>query len=154
TALAALTRARDTFAERGQALEAAKCEADMADAYRELNLHPEAQGAYERAIGQFEALSIGYERARAEWGRAGVLLNSGQLEQAAIGLERAATLFRAQKNRLRQAVVQLTRAHLFRRQGQTEEARQEAQQAAGRLSRVGSRAWAAEARFLLAEMAF
>ena len=150
--VAAFQRAREEFARNGLPLETAKCDADMAEAYRELNLHPEALEAYARAIDAPEALPLDYERARAEMGRAAVLLATGQTADAQVGLERAASLFRTQRNRAQIARVRLQQAHLLRQNGQTDLARTEARRAQAALRRYGLRGWAAEASFLLAEL--
>ena len=57
----------------------------MADAYRELNLHPEALAAYESAIRHFATVSVDYERARAEMGRASVLAALSRTDEALEG---------------------------------------------------------------------
>ena len=152
-AVAALSRAREEFTQRGQMLETAKCDADLADAYRELNLHPEALAAYGRAIAEMEGHAIDYERARAELGRASVWMMMAQTEEALAGLERAESLFRGHRNTTQLAHVRLLRAHLLRGQGDITSAHNEAQHAAKALQRRRLYGWAAEARFLLADMA-
>lgn len=64
-----ILRVRGDHSGAVDVLETAKCDADMAEAYRELNLHREALEAYTRAIQEFETLKVDYERARAEPGR-------------------------------------------------------------------------------------
>src|SRR5262249_32457538 len=72
-ALASLTRAHQEFVERRRDLEAARCDIDTAEAYRALNLYPEALECAERAITVLDNLTVDYDRARAELGRAAVL---------------------------------------------------------------------------------
>lgn len=151
-ALAALMRARQIFTAHGQALETAKCDSDLADVYRALNLYPEALEHYEQAIQIFERLPVEYERARAEIGRAMVRMAVDQPEDAFASLECADTIFRAQKNRLQRAHVLLVHAYLLRSVGRTAEACAVADTAARVLSRKRLHGWAAEARFLLADV--
>lgn len=147
-AIAALTRARDEFMARGQSLEAAKCDADMADSYYELNLYPEALECYDRAVSELEALGIDYERARAETGRATVLMRIQRNADALEALERATKLFHSHRNRARLAHVGLLKSCLLQQEGKTEEAQTEIRRAAATLRRKGRHGWAAEARFL------
>jgi len=152
-ALASLTRARQAFEARNQTLEAAKCDADMADAYRDLNLFPEALECYERAIRVFEAIPLDYERGRAELGRAAVLVAAARQDEALAALEQADAIFRAQKNALQRAHVRLMRAYQLRSSGQNTEACAQARRATRALRRGGLGGWAAEARFLTADIA-
>ncbi len=152
-ALAAYTRARQEFSARRQALETAKCDAEMADAYRELNLWPEALECYQRAIPAFARLPLDYERARAELGLAAVLAAQDRTEEAFTALDRAGSIFRAQKNGLQRAYVRLRRAALFHAAGRNAETVTEAGAAARTLANGGLHGWAAEARFLAADIA-
>ena len=152
-AVSSLTQARREFLERGRETEAARCAIDLGEAYRALNLFPEARECYTQAIPVLERLSVDYDRARAEMGLAATLTASGQREQAAESLLRADIIFRSQKNALQVAHVRLIRAYLLHAGGQKEAAGQEAQAAANAFTRSRLPGWAAEARFLLTEMA-
>jgi tetratricopeptide (TPR) repeat protein len=151
-ALVAQARARQEFTAHGLQVETAQCDADMADVYRELNLLPEALEAYERAITVLERIPLNYECARAEMGRAAVLMISDRVDDAFAALQHADRIFRAEKNALQRAHVRLIRANMLQAIGCSAEARTEARRAARVLARSGLHGKAAEARFLLAEI--
>ena len=152
-AVSALTQARQEFQQRGRESEAARCAIDLGEAYRALNLFPEARECYVQAIPVLERLSVDYDRARAEMGLAATLMASGEQAKAAESLDRADLIFRKQKNALQVAHVRLIRAYLLHAGGQQEAAGQEAKAAASAFTRNRLPGWAAEARFLPAEMA-
>ena len=81
-ALDCLERSRRRYAALGMPHELAIAEQELADAYLELNMLPEAVAIYERVAPRFAELGMPGERARAlaYHGRAAVLL--GQLDQA------------------------------------------------------------------------
>jgi CHAT domain-containing protein len=152
-ALAALTRARREFDATDRPVALAQCDLDIATVYRALNLDPEALEFYARAIRTFESHSVDYDRARAEMGRAAVLLRVGQVAEAEAALAYADSVFRTQRNRLQRAHVRLMRATLLRERGDRAAACMEARRAARGFARGGVPDWAAEARFLLADVA-
>ncbi|MEZ4664728.1 MAG: CHAT domain-containing tetratricopeptide repeat protein [Caldilineaceae bacterium] len=71
----------------------------MADAYRMLNLYPEALTAYREAEAGFEKSNLIYERAMALWGMGSTLAAQNQLAQANAPLAQAAALFQEAGNR-------------------------------------------------------
>ena len=152
-ALAALTQARSEFQKRNREPEAARCAIDLGEVYRALNLFPEALECYESATVVLERLEVDYDRARAELGRAASRLALGQRQEAETSLLRADRIFRRQKNALQVAHVHLIRAYLRRAEGEEDAARRHAGSAARTFARNRLMGLAAEARFLLAEMA-
>ena len=148
-ALSALTRAFDTLSAAGRLHEAGRGAIDRGDAYRTLNLHTEALRDYEFASGTFEALQSDYDHARAETGRAAILLTMGRSQEARNALDSAEALFRAQRNAPMLAQIQLLRAA----SGVTDEARAAAGRAARIFARAGLKGWAAEARLIAATSA-
>ena len=151
-ALATLTRAFRAFVESRQDVEAVKCDADRAEAYRELRLDAEALECYERALPVLQKFGLTYEQGRALVGSASVLARMRRYEEAHHALDAAEILFQSQRNRMRQAHLCLVRAELFRAQGETENASAEATKAAKGFARRHP-GYAAEARFLMAEAA-
>ncbi|MEZ4711003.1 MAG: CHAT domain-containing tetratricopeptide repeat protein [Caldilineaceae bacterium] len=78
----------------------------MADAYRMLNLYPEALTAYREAEAGFQQSNLIYERAMALWGMGSTLAAQNQLAPANAPLAQAAALFREAGNRpLRSGVL-------------------------------------------------
>lgn len=111
-ALDYLERARRKYAEMGMPHESAVSELEIADAYLELNLGPEAAEFYERVTPMFAKLSMRAEQALAlaHHGRASIL--SGQMETAQRLLKEARKLYAAEGNALGEAMVALTMAQL------------------------------------------
>ncbi|MCB0084718.1 MAG: tetratricopeptide repeat protein, partial [Caldilineaceae bacterium] len=70
----------------------------MADAYRMLNLYPEALATYSEAEAGFAQTNLSYEQALALWGMGSTLTAQNQLAPAADHLARAAALFSAAGN--------------------------------------------------------
>ena len=87
-------------------------EKQLADAYLELRLLPEALALFDLALTRFKALNVPDEQAwtLAQRGRAQALLSHP--ERAAESFESAAELFAAQGNRVGEAAVTLARAEL------------------------------------------
>jgi CHAT domain-containing protein len=152
-ALGTQLRVRGQFAQLGQEVETAKADADLGAIYRALNLYPEALECYGRALETLQRLGVDDESARTGVGYAGVLMVLERAEEAFAALERAEAIFRRQKNRLQLAHVRLMRAYLLRSVGQSEAACVEARAATAGLARCGLAGWAAEARYLLADVA-
>jgi CHAT domain-containing protein len=151
-ALACFHRARQAFEARGQVIETAKADLDLGDIYRNLNLLPEALERYDQALAVFHARGLPYENARATMGRAAVLAAQGQTDEALEGLRGADAHFAAQGNRPQRAYAGLLRASILASTDQAEAAREEAGPAAAVFSRAGLHGWAAEARFIPAEL--
>ncbi|HEY0545057.1 MAG TPA: CHAT domain-containing protein [Pyrinomonadaceae bacterium] len=116
-ALDYLERARRKYAEMRMPHESAVSELEIADAYLELNLGPEAAEFYERVTPMFAELSMRAEQALAlaHHGRAAILL--GQMTQAQQLLTEARKLYAAEGNALGEAMVALTMAQLHHATG-------------------------------------
>ena len=116
-ALDYLERSRGRYASMGMEPQSAAAQNDIADAYLELNLVPEALQIYRRVIPKFEQLGMQAEEARAAayCGRALVQLN--EIAEAQTYLAKAHKLFSAEQNEVGAAVVKLTQANLHYRQG-------------------------------------
>lgn len=111
-ALSGFERARRAFESLGLAQHLAIAEKQLADAYLELRLLPEALSLYEGLLARFDALDMPDDQAwtLAQQGRA--LALSGQTSVAAQRFERAAALFTAQGSDVGAAGVALARAEL------------------------------------------
>ncbi len=148
-ALHLMAQARQEFVRRNMEVETAKCEADMADVYRDLNLFPEALERYQCAIALFERLSLSYELARAEHGHAEILFALERVEEAFAALERAERGFLQQKNKIQLAGILITRARFLRYVGNNESACQVAGKALRALRKQNLGGWAAEAAYII-----
>ena len=151
-ALAALTRAGRVFVEQGQEIEAAKCDADRAEIYRELHLDAEALECFDRALPVLQSAGLTYEQARAQVGAAASLARSGRYTEGYDTLQSAEEIFRALTNSVQTAYVHLVRAALLHAEGRNAEAAEAAQTAARGFARRHA-GLAAEARFLILEAA-
>lgn len=111
-ALAGFERARAAYERLAMPQHLAIAEKQLADAYLELRLLPEAEALYAQAVPQFEALDMPDDKAwaLAQWGRA--LALAGQAGAAAARLAQAQALFDTQANGAGQAAVALARAEL------------------------------------------
>lgn len=106
-ALAGLVRARAAFERIGVDHYLTEVERDLADAYLDLNLLPEALAIYDRLIHRMQAQDNGatlpwliLQRARAE-------ARAGQAQRSAEGLRKAGELFAAQAHPAGQALARL-----------------------------------------------
>ncbi len=101
----------------GMPHESATVELELADAYLEVNLAPEAGAIYARLVPTFAELGMRAEQARAlaNHGRACLLL--GQIDEARSLLTEARARYAAEGNAVGEAVVTLTEAQLDHRQG-------------------------------------
>ncbi len=117
-ALDYLERSRRRYAALDMPHESAIAEQEVADAYLELNLAPEALALYERLAGTFGELGMRSEQARtlAHLGRALLLL--GRIPQARDSLEAARELYASEDNIVGAAVVRLAEAQLHYQQGE------------------------------------
>ena len=111
-ALNYLERARRKYVQLDLPHLAASTEQEIADAYLELNLAPEAAEIYERVAKDFERLGMRAEAARAlaYHGRARVILE--QFDDAASLLRQARELYVAEGNELGAAMVLLVETQL------------------------------------------
>jgi CHAT domain-containing protein len=109
-ALAYLEQSRRRYADLAMPHESAVAEQELADAYLELNLAPEAAAIYERITGTFAELGMRAEQARAllNHGRACMLL--GRLDDAPALLREARELYIAEGNTVGAALVTLVEA--------------------------------------------
>ncbi|MDQ3702547.1 MAG: CHAT domain-containing tetratricopeptide repeat protein [Chloroflexota bacterium] len=144
-ALDYLERSRRRYVALGMAHKSALTELDLADAYLELNLAPEAASIYARVIPIFADSGLRAEQARAlaHLARAALLL--GQARQAREYLEQATSLYAAEGNVVGAAMVTLIEAQLLHAEGDDAGAATLAAQAEGPLATAG--AWG---RLLLA----
>lgn len=111
-ALDYLERSRRRYAALDMPHESAIAEQELADAYLELNLAPEAAAIYTRVIATFAELGMRAEQARARLndGRARLLL--GQIDAARVSLAEAHRLYAEEGNPAGSALVTLARAQL------------------------------------------
>ena len=112
-ALDYLERSRRRYLALGMPHESAIAELELADAYLELNLAPEAEAIYARVAPIFAGLGLRAEQARAlsHHGRAYLML--GQIEPARAALAEARLLYAAEANAVGEAIVTLTEAQLL-----------------------------------------
>jgi CHAT domain-containing protein len=115
-ALDYLERSRRRFAALGMEYQSATADQELADAYLELNLIPEAVAIYERVIPIFADLGMQAEHARAlaYHGRACMAL--GQFDTARIFLAEARASYEAAGNVVGKAMVTLFEAQGFHSQ--------------------------------------
>jgi CHAT domain-containing protein/predicted negative regulator of RcsB-dependent stress response len=96
-ALTMLAAARDGFEATGQPDKRAQAEADLAYCYSTLGLYDEALAFYEQAHQTLNELGVRSEVLRTDLGRAQVLMNRGDLEQAGDGLNRLLEVYNADR---------------------------------------------------------
>ena len=150
-ALDYLERSRQRYTSLGLSIQAVLAEHEIADAYLELNLAPEALAIYERVIPIFAQHGMRAEeaRARAYGGRALVLL--ARTKEAQRWLGESQRLYAFEKNPVGAALVELTHAQLLYKEGKFEGARMMAVQAEPALLMSGSWQRLLLARWLRAE---
>ncbi|HEY6046032.1 MAG TPA: CHAT domain-containing tetratricopeptide repeat protein [Pyrinomonadaceae bacterium] len=150
-ALDYLERSRRKYTSLGMPHLAAVAELEIADAYLELNLAPEAVAIYERVARTFHDLGMQGERARslAQYGRALITLN--EFAKAHVVLLQANELYEAEGNRVGSAMVQLTEAQLFQAEKNFAAASDAAKSAADRFSVAGAVRWHLLALWLCGE---
>src|SRR5689334_15596867 len=116
-ALDYLERSRRRYEFLGMPHQSALAEREIADAYLELNLVPEAWKIYDRVTETFAMLGLRADEARAlaSCGRAEVL--AGNDDKALASLKRAAELYKSEGNKVGAALVWLTEAQLHHAHG-------------------------------------
>jgi CHAT domain-containing protein len=119
-ALDFLERSRRKYADLDMPHVLAMTEQEIADAYLELNLVPEAAEIYDRVTPQFRKFGMRAEAARALAYHARAELSLGRLENAHTLLARARELYEAEGNEVGAAGVRLTEAQLFYARGDYE----------------------------------
>ena len=151
-ALDYLERSRRRYEFLGMPHQSALAEREIADAYLELNLVPEAAEIYARVTGTFATMGLRADEARAlaSRGRAELLL--GNDEAALSSLKRARELYRAEENKVGEALVLLSEAQLHHAHGDDEAARELAVQAETDLSAFGGWHQILLARWLRADI--
>lgn len=152
-ALDYLERSRRRYAVLGMPHESAIAEQEMAEAYLELNLAPEAAAIYAKVIPLFTTLGLRAEQARALLyaGRAYCLLD--QFEQAHAQLAEAEALYTAEENAVGAAMAQLAHAQLYFAEHNFTATATTAAQAEAPLATVGVWGWLLWARWLRGEAA-
>ena len=93
--------------------QSAIAEQEIADAYLELNLSPEAAKIYSQVVPKFAKLGMRAEQARACAFHARAQINLGHIEEAYELLGKAADLYVAEGNSVGVALVNLTQAQLL-----------------------------------------
>lgn len=116
-ALDYLEQSRRRYAALDMPHESAIAEQELADAYLELNLAPEAAAIYARVIPTFAELGMQAEQARALLNNGRALLLLGQAEQARVPLAEAQWLYAEEGNLAGTALVTLAEAQLASSQG-------------------------------------
>ena len=137
-ALDFLERSRRRHTALGLSIQSILAEQEIADAYLELNLAPEALAIYERVIPVFAEHGMRAEQARAQAYRGRALMLLGRTKEAQRWLDEAQRLYAAEENRVGAALVSLTHAQLLYREGKFEGARMMAAQAEPALLISGS----------------
>lgn len=152
-ALDYLERSRRRYEFLGMPHQSALAEREIADAYLELNLVPEAAEIYARVTETFASLGLRADEARAlaSRGRAELLL--GNDEAALSALKRARELYRAEGNKVGEALVLVTQAQLHHAHGDDVTAHDFAVQAETDLSDFGGWHQLLLARWLRADIA-
>jgi len=152
-ALDYLERSRRRYEFLGMPHQSALAEREIADAYLELNLVPEAAEIYARITGTFATLGLRADEARAlaSRGRAELLL--GNDDEALSSLKRARELYQAEGNKVGEALVALTQAQLHHAHGNTEISYRLAVQAEADLTALGGWHQILLARWLRADIA-
>ncbi|MBA2453592.1 MAG: CHAT domain-containing protein [Chloroflexia bacterium] len=129
TALEYLERSRRNFAQLGLPHQSALSEQELADAYLELNLAPEAAEMCDRAIPVFSELGMRAEHARALLARGRALRLLQRTEDALTALAQAEDLYLAEGNIAGPGMVTLARAEILYGDGRYTEAVEAAEQA-------------------------
>ena len=152
-ALDYLERSRRRYEVLGMPHQSALAEREIADAYLELNLVPEAAAIYARITDTFATLGLRADEARAlaSRGRAELLL--GNDDEARAWLKRACELYQAEGNKVGEALVALTLAQLHEAHADNEIAYRLAVKAEADLTALGGWHQILLARWLRADIA-
>ena len=150
-ALDYLEKSRRLYADLGMRHQSAIADQELADAYLELNLAPEASAIYARVIPTFDELGMQAEQARALacLGRASVLL--GRVKEARADLAAARVIYGADRNSVGLATVDLSEAQLCRLEENHSGAAENASKAEGPLAAAGRWELSLFARWIRAE---
>lgn len=149
-ALSALARATAYFRETEHPAFLATCYLNRAEIYQQLNVHDEALDLASRAAPLFVSAGLRYDegltRAQAAMSRLALEDWAG----AAPAVLRARSLFRAEKNASRSALMELLHAHVLLGQGRRAAARRKLDANRARFRELGLVRWEAAAAVLLA----
>jgi CHAT domain-containing protein len=151
-ALDYLERSRRRYEVLGMPHQSALAEREIADAYLELNLVPEAEEIYTRVTDTFATLGLRADEARAFASRGRAQLLSGNDEEAFASLKRARELYEAEGNKVGEALVLLSEAQLHHTHGEDEKAHSIAVQVEQDLAAFGGWHQILLARWLLGEI--
>ncbi len=150
-ALRSLERACRGYAALDVPHYLAVAEENLADAYLELNLLPEALALYDRSLASYEAASLRTDRAWALSQRGRALALLGRDDAAASALAQAEQAFADDGNATGTALVQLWLAELAARRGQWKDAVRHSLAAEPPLREAHQTSWALHAHCLRAE---
>jgi CHAT domain-containing protein len=145
-ALDYLERSRRNYERVGMSHLSAMTEQEIADAYLELNLIPEAAEIYERVTKTFTGLGLRAEAARAHAYHARAAIILGQSDKAFRLLSEGAELYEHERNKTGAALIKLTEAQLLYAQGDCPRAKEAALMAESAFVRSG-----APRRFMFAQ---
>ncbi|HLG13903.1 MAG TPA: CHAT domain-containing tetratricopeptide repeat protein [Blastocatellia bacterium] len=150
-ALSCFEKSRRRYAALGMVHESAIADKELADAYLELNLAPEADEIYARIIPTFSDLGMRAEQARslAYRGRACLLL--GRLKESRTLLAEARALYEDEGNLVGRAMVTLAEAQLDYADGNYADAAAAAERAEVPLEQAGAWERSLLARWLRGE---
>jgi CHAT domain-containing protein/tetratricopeptide (TPR) repeat protein len=127
--LAAFERARRLYEDLDQLADKSLLSLDIANVYLDLNLHPEALGAYRKAVPLLRDTGMAHERAMALWGIGVTLAATSKFEEAEQALTEAAELFTAAGNSSLLCGVMLDQSLVQERRGEPEASLARARQA-------------------------
>ena len=131
----------------------ALCDLDRSELYLELNLTDEGGELAERALARFTNLGTPYESAKALTNVALAAGHGGDIPRALQLFARARRLFGAERNVVRQALVDLYRAVILHRAGRAAQAARGCERAATIFGRSGLSIKAAYCELLLSRIA-
>lgn len=137
-ALDLLEKSRRHYALLEMPHDSAIAEQELADAYLELNLAPEAAATYTRVVPLFAELGMRAEQARALAYHGRALLALEQLDEAETKLAAARELYRAEGNEVGAAIVTFTEAQVHYARGDYAAAATAAAAAEGPFAEAGA----------------
>jgi CHAT domain-containing protein/tetratricopeptide (TPR) repeat protein len=152
-ALEYLERSRRRYAALGMAPWSATADQELADAYLELNLVPEAAVIYARLVPILSELGMRAEQARALAYHGRAILSLGQISAARPLLAQARAIYQAAGNAVGEAMVTLIEAQAHYAQGEYVAAEAAARQAEAPFAEAHAWGRRAQARWLQGEAA-
>ena len=151
-ALDYLERSRRRYELLGMPHQSALAQKEIAEAYLELNLVPEAHEIYERVTNTFADLGLRADEARALASRGSAEVLLGRPDEALSSLKRARELYKAEGNKVGEALVLLSEAKLHHDEGHDAPANQLALKAEADLAAFGGWHQILLARWLRADI--